>query len=192
MNAGQERRYAPAIPAALAALTVALGACGDDPFAFEWSDEPDTVKIYSLARPELNIPSGFSFYDGLMYAVEQPAASGRWDAALDTQDGSLVLLPPGALGITGRARIVAYAGAVFSEIVQAPSNEDLYVADEPVPVADGTVYIIRTNLRPGSFGSSCVYYAKMEPLVIDVADGSLTFQYVTSPICNSRDLTPPD
>lgn len=192
MNAGHERRRARAIPAALAALAVALGACGDDPFAFEWSDVPDTVKIYSLARPELNIPSGFSFYDGLSFAVEQPTATGRWDAALDTQDGSLVLLPPGALGVIGRARILAYANATFAEVVEAPSDEKLYVADDAVPVVDGTVYIIRTNLRPGSFGASCTYYAKMEPVIIDVAGGSLTFRYITSPICNSRDLTPPD
>ena len=26
-----------------------------DPFTYNWSDVPDTVQIYSLARPELNV-----------------------------------------------------------------------------------------------------------------------------------------
>ena len=55
------RRSAAGFAIAAAVLTVGLGACGDDPFAFRWNDVPDTAQIYSLARPELNLPSGFSF-----------------------------------------------------------------------------------------------------------------------------------
>lgn len=192
MIAGRERPNASRIAALAAALAVGLTACGGDPFDFQWSDVPDTATIYSLARPELNIPSAFSFFDGLSFAVEAPIATGRWDAALDTQDGALVLLPPGALGITSRAGIVPYFETAYEDVTSAPADTALYRRDEPVPVIDGTIYIIRTNLRPGSFGSACVYYAKMEPLVIDVAEGSLTFRYVASPICNNRDLVPPD
>jgi hypothetical protein len=61
-----------------------------------------------------------------------------------------------------------------------------------VPVSAGTVYAIRTNRRTGNFGSSCVYYAKMEPVAIDVAGGELQFRFVISPVCNNRSLVPPD
>jgi hypothetical protein len=187
------RRSAPRIVALTAALAMGLTACGDDPFAFPWSDVPDTVKLYSLARPELDIPTGFSFADGLAFAVEAPVATGRWDLALGTEGGALVLLPPGALGVFGlRARVARFPNTSYADIVQAPSDTTLYEGDDPVTVEAGTIYVIRTNLRPGSFGSACTYYAKMEPVVIDVAGGSLTFRYITSPICNSRDLVPPN
>ena len=193
MNHVLSRRSAPRLAALAAALTVGLAACGDDPFAFPWSDVPDTVKIYSLARPELDIPSGFSFSDGLAYAVEAPAATGRWDVALDTEGSQLVLLPPGALGIVGsRARVARFPNTAYGDVVEAPSDTTLYEGDDPVPVEAGAIYVIRTNLRPGSFGSACTYYAKMEPVVIDVTEGSLVFRYIASPICNSRDLVPPN
>jgi hypothetical protein len=191
-HAGTQRRRAPWVAPILAALTVALAACGDDPFAFRWNDIPDTAQIYSLARPELNLNSGFSFYDGRAIAVELPSATGFWDLAVDTQGGSLVLLPPGALGIAGsRARIAALPATAYADVLEAPGDTLVYVGGSAVPVVAGTIYVFRTNLRPGSFSATCSYYAKMEPLVIDAAAGILSFQYITSPICNSRDFVPP-
>jgi hypothetical protein len=191
-EAGIGRWSAPRIALAAAVLTATLSACGDDPFAYNWSDVPDTVQIYSLARPELNLPSGFSFYDGFASAVEHPAATGRWDVALDTEGGQLVLLPPGAVGILSRARIAALPGVAFGDITQAPGDTLAYSTNDPVPVVAGSSYVIRTNIRPGSFGSACTYYAKMEPVTIDVAGGTLVFRYTTNPICNSPDLVPPN
>jgi hypothetical protein len=139
-----------------------LTACGDDPFSFRWDDAPDTVLIYSLSRPELNLASGISF------------------------------LPPGALGITARARISVLGAVNFDEVMEAPEDTLLYQGDEAVPVSDGTVYIVSSNRRAGSFGSSCVYYAKIQPVTIDVPGRTLLLRYVASPICNSRDLVPPE
>jgi hypothetical protein len=192
MNAGHERRSTPRTAAVVAALAVALAACGRDPFSIPWSDTPDSAKIYSLERPELNIATAFGFYDGLGVAVESPTATGRWDAALDTQDGELVLLPPGALGITSKARIATIPGMTLDDVTEAPGDANQYTADQPVPVVAGTVYVIKTGARPGSFGATCSYYSKMEPIEIDLAEESLTFRYVTSPICNDRDLVPPN
>jgi len=185
-------RWRAPVAATVAALLVGIVACGDDPFSFNWDDTPDTVQIYSLARPELGLISGYSFVPPPTPAVvESPNATGSWDIALDTQGGQLVLLPPGALGITARARLSVLGAVDFDEIVEAPEDTLLYEDDQPVAVSAGTVYIVRTNRRPGSFGSTCVYYAKMEPVTIDVAGGVLVFRYVASPICNSRELIPP-
>ena len=191
MNSGHERRNAPRIAAVVAALAVALTACGRDPFSIQWSDTPDSAKIYSLERPELNIATAFGFYDGLGFAVESPTATGRWDAALDTRDGELVLLPPGALGITSQARIATIPNTALADVTEAPGDANMYTADEPVPLVAGTVYVIKTAARPGSFGATCSYYSKMEPIDIDLTEESLSFRYVTSPICNNRDLVPP-
>jgi hypothetical protein len=174
------------------ALTMGLVGCNNDPFAFNWSDRPDTVLLYSLARPELNLVSGFGFLQRIRVRVEAATATGAWDAAVDTRNGELVLLPPGALGVTSTARITTLDGMTLDDVVAAPSDTLVYTAREPVPIRSGTVYIIKTNRATGSFGSSCVYYAKMEPVVIDVAGGTLTFRHVTNPICNSLDLVPPN
>lgn len=180
------------VAAAACAMLTGLAACGDDPFAFQWDDAPDTVVLYSLARPQLNLASGFNFREARPIRVEAASATGSWDVAVDTRDAQLVLLPPGAFGIVSRARIAPLGAIPFEDVLEAPEDTLLYVADTPVPVTMGTVYVVKTNQSLGSFSSSCVYHAKVEPVAIDVAQGTLTFRYVTNPVCNSRDLVPPD
>ena len=182
----------PAVAAAVAALLVATAACGDDPFEFDWSDRPDTVLLYSLARPELNLVSGFNFLQRTPITIEATTATGTWDAAVDTRGGAIVLMPPGAFGIVTTARITTLEDMRLEDVTSAPGDTTVYVADEPVPVEAGNVYVVKTNRTAGSFGSSCVYYAKLEPVVIDPIGGTLTFRHVTNPVCNSLDLVPPN
>ena len=184
-------RVLPRACAAAAALLVGLAAC-DDPFVARWDNVPDTVRLYSLARPEPNLPSGFGFWEKVTVQIETPGSTGRWDIALDTENGSLVLKPPGALGISARAGIVTLGPVPFDEVREAPGDTLLYEVDDPVTVTAGTVYIIRTNRRTGNFGSSCVHYAKMEPVAIDAAGGELQFRFVRNPLCNDRSLVPPE
>jgi hypothetical protein len=186
------RTLRPPVAAAVAVLSVALVACGDDPFSFNWDPTPDTVLLYSLARPELNLVSGFAFLQRTPIRIESPGASGSWDAAVDTRDGRIVLLPPGALGVVGAARITTLEDLTLEDVRRAPSDTLVYVADEPVPVDMGNVYVVKTNRAAGSFGSSCVYYAKLAPVEIDPVGGTLRFEFVTNPVCNSQDLVPPN
>ena len=98
---------------AMVGLAATLTACGSDPFAIKWTSAPDTVLLYSLARPEFNLPSGFNFFGRNAVKVESATATGTWDLALDTKGGELVFLPPGALGVDSRARVTELAGARF-------------------------------------------------------------------------------
>jgi len=186
------RARAPLALATLAWLVFGLTACGDDPFKIRWTIQPDTVLLYSLARPELNLLSGFSFINRIPVRIEAPNATGTWDVALDTRNGGLVLLPPGALGVESKARIAALPGATFAEVIEAPADTMLYEADEPVQVSMGTVYVVRTNQYVGSFGTRCVNYGKLEPLAVDADLGTLSFVFDGSPVCNDRKLIPPD
>lgn len=182
----------PVLAAFAVSGSLGLVACGDDPFAFDWIDTPDTVLLYSLARPELNLVSAFSFFQGVPVRIEAPEATGSWDMAVDTRGGEIVLLPPQALGVDGIAAITSLPNMTLTDVVEAPRDTLVYVDDGPVPVEAGTVYVVKTNRSPGSFGSSCVYYAKLRPIVIDAVGGTLTFEFVTNPICNSLDLVPPN
>ena len=189
------RRTAPRgrIAAVLLAMgAVGLGACGDAPFAIRWVEAPDTVLLYSLARPELNLTSGFNFNNRLPVRIEAPAATGTWDIAVDTRNGGIVLLAPAALGVESRAGIVPMPGMTFAEVIEAPADTSLYVKDQPVPATVGSLYVVRTNQGIGAFGTRCFYYAKLEVLDADAAAGTLTFKYDASPVCNDRRLIPPD
>ena len=164
----------------LAALVLlAATACSDDPFEIRWELQADTVLLYSLARPEMNMDSGFNFRPGTLgpVRIEAATATGTWDIALDTRGGELVLLPPSALGVSSAARLAAIPGKRREEVVEAPADTTVYSADQPVPVRSGTVYVIRTDRAPGAFGSRCFYYARFEPTVIDIENGNLTFVY---------------
>jgi hypothetical protein len=171
---------------------VALTACDEDPFVFRWDATPDTVRLYSLRRPEPNLVSAFDFYQRTLIRVEAPDATGTWDVALDVEGGELVLKPPGALGITARAGIATLGTIPFDEVDEAPGDTLAYELDDPVPMQVGTVYAVRTNRRAGSFGSSCVYYGKLEPVIVNTTAGELDFKYVISPVCNNRSLVPPE
>jgi len=187
------RRRWPALVALAAGLSMGLTACDDDPFSFDWADTPDTVLLYSLARPELNLVSAFNFFERRAVQVEAATSTGFWDAAVDTRNGQIVLLPPGAFGIVSEAGIAELAGLTLSDVTEAPSDTTAYVEDGAVPVQLGNVYVVKTNRQAnGPFGARCVYYAKVSAINADPAGGTLTFEYVTNPVCNDRDLVPPD
>lgn len=177
---------------ALGVLLLASAACDDDPFGFQdWSARPDTVLVYSLDRPELNLPSGYNFNRRTLHRVEAANSSGQWDIAVGTENGQLVLLPPRALGIDTRAGIAPLPDRSYDEIREAPGDTASYVTAEPVPVEVGQLYVIRTNQAPGQFGQRCFWYAKMEPLEADPELGFLRFRLDSNPVCNNRDLVPP-
>lgn len=170
--------------------------CDDDFFEPRWFADPQEATLYSLAVPDLNLPSAFSFIDGAAMRIESSQAVGRWDVALDTQDGELVFLPPRALGVQSpaqsRVRITVLPDTAFDEVRVAPADTTLYSSEDPVPVALGNVYVVRTRQVAGSFGRACVHYGKAEPLSLDVEAGRLTFLFDISPVCNDRRLVPPN
>lgn len=174
----------------IAAAVVSLSACGDDLFDLRWTASPDTAAIYSLARPELGPPSGFDFLARQPVRIEAPGATGRWDVALDTQAGRLVLLAPGALGAATGARIALLPDTAFDTVEEAPADSARYVAEAPLAVQDGAVYVVRTHdeIR---FGSQCPHYGKFTPVQIDQVVGALRFLYDVNPFCNDRRLVPP-
>jgi hypothetical protein len=176
---------------ALLLLGPLLAGCGDDPFQLQWTENPGTATLYSLDREELNRPSAFNMAMRARVIPEGAHAEGRWDFALDRQDGQLFLLPPRVLGVVSRAGLVPVPGTDYQEVREAPADTAQYVTGAPVPLQTGTVYIVRTHQQPGQWGQACHFYGRLEPLEIDVEAGVLTFRHDTSPDCNNRRLVPP-
>lgn len=173
----------------LAALP-ALTACGEDPFALNWTAQPDTAVLHSLAAPLLNTYSGYDFNDRIPIRVVAPNTSGGWDIALDTRAGRLVFIAPGALGIVDEALILRLPDTDYEEVTKAPSDTTLYTASEPLLVDGESTYVIRTREDLDRFGRRCVFWAKLQPLEVDQEQETVRFLFDRNPICNDRNLVP--
>lgn len=180
------------IALALAAVTLTSVACGDDPFQIDWQLAPARVLLYSLARPELNLPSAYNLNRRRTVQIESPGATGTWDFAVDTREGELVFITPTVLGIESRAGIATRPNETFEDIREAPADSAAYVTDEPVPIQVGTLYVVRTGESPGAFGARCVYYGKVRALNLDLVTESVEIEFDTNPVCNDRALVPPE
>ncbi len=168
-------------------------ACGENIFDIKWSfSNVRSALLYSLARPELNLPSAFNFLEGVAVELQEPGATGTWDLVLDTQDGQLVFLPPGALGITSEVMVLEVPGTDFDDVTEAPADSTLYSRDQPVPVETTSTYVLRTREGVTQFGGRCVFYGKFQPTAADPALGTVTLQYDVSPLCNDLGLIPQD
>ena len=175
------------------ASVLGLTACGENIFDIKWTEaNVGTALIYSLARPELNLPTAFNFVRRVRVEIHAPEATGSWDLVLDTQDGQLVFLPPGALKITSEVMVLAMPDMAFDDVIEAPKDSTLYTKDEPLPVEMGSVYVLRTHAAPGRFGVVCRYYGKLQPVQVEPVLGTVTFEYDVSILCDDRGLVPED
>ena len=175
------------------ASVVGLTGCGENIFDQKWTiARVDTVLVYSLARPELNLPSGFDFLNRRLVELQAPGATGAWDLLLDTQDGQLVFLPPGVLQITSAAMVLGLPDMAFDDVIRAPKDSTLYSVDQPVPVSMNTVYVLRTHQGADRFGFPCSFWGKLQPIEVDLAAGAVRFEYDVSTLCDDRGLIPTD
>jgi hypothetical protein len=181
------------LPVAVFFFASALGltGCGENIFEQRWTRPTvETVLIYSLGRPEINLPSGFDFVNRFTVGIHESGATGTWDLVLDTQDGQLVFLPPGALGITTTTLLLPLPGMAFDDVLRAPKDTTLYTRDQPVPVDPGTVYVLRTHKASDRFGGSCLRYGKFQPLAVRLNDETVEFTYDVNTRCDDRALIP--
>lgn len=182
-------RYAVSTATSLVILVLGAG-CGADSFRQTWTAFPEQAVIFSLVREEGNLPSGFDMIQRATRRIEAPGNAEAWDFALDTQGGILVFLPPQSLGISdSNAAIAPFPGMAFDELIRAPSDDDLYISDQPIPVEFGTTYVVRTREDP-TF-SNCFFFGKFEVLESSVQDGTLRILFDSNPLCEDRDLVPP-
>lgn len=165
-------------------------ACGSEPFGINWAASEDEVFLYSIDRPELNLPTGFDFHNRRQIDIAEVGRGRDWDIAVATRDGELVLMPPGALGIPSEARIAVLPNTELSDVLVAPEDIESYVIDEPVPLRMGDVYVIRSRTQFDFFGFSCVYYAKATPILIETEVEFIRLRFETNPFCNDPRLQP--
>ena len=168
-----------------------LTGCGENIFDVKWTEaRVDTALVYSLARPEINLVTGFDFVRRAHIQVQTPGATGQWDFLLDTQGGQLVFLLPGAFDIESATLVFPMPGAAFDDVLRAPKDTTLYTRDLPLPVEMSTVYVLRTHRGPNRFGLLCSLYGKFQPVSIDPVQETVQFAYDVNTICDDRALVP--
>jgi len=172
----------------LALAVVPAAACDDNLFP-DLPVTADTTTVYSLARPELSgYPSAFNIAGMRLVVVEAKGATPNWDVALSERDGSMVLLPAGAItGVPAQAGVAMVPGKTFEEVRTAPRDTAAYERRNPVPVEVGRVYVARSRAIR-RLGIVCYYYAKLQPLSIDQSRGAVSFEVVANPNCSDRSL----
>lgn len=178
--------FARVAPRLLIPLAAALAlACGDDDNLPDPTDQNrvDTLTIGSLTGTPIATPSG--------YAVEKGTVRTDLDAGFDfayniESGGRQVFVPRAALGLPSQAADpgLQRRSEAFSEIVVAPSNG--YVTEEPVPIAVGERYVVRSRVICGALGVPL--YAKIEILGFDA--NLVTLQVLANRNCGYKGLEP--
>lgn len=167
----------------LAPLT-GLAAC-DDPVGFR-NDAvvvTDTVLLAAPSAERADIPSALDVTVSPVGAIgggrfpERPADAQQWDLAVRLRDGDLVFLPAAAVLPGSDAAITEpVAGQTFESLEEVPDGAE-FVTDRTVPLREGAVYVVRSR---DINDRNCSLYAKLAPLEVDPAQGTVRVQVATS------------
>jgi hypothetical protein len=177
----------------LVGTAVALAGCNDDLGPGDWDATVDTIALFAIERPELQgLPGAYDFINQRLRALEDLGSFGEWDIALDDADGGgFQLLTPGAIeGLEPSAGIARFQDRSFEDLVEAPRDTARYERDDPVPLAAGTVFVVKT--RPDPRFSNCLRYIKLELVDTDPDRGTASLRFTRNPFCDDRALVPPD
>jgi hypothetical protein len=168
--------------------TLAVAACSDSnglpDAAVPNVERTDT--LWALVGTPVSTPSGYSV-DGSRRV--------RTDLSIDfdfayniAPTGQHLFLPRAALGIDTANTVKPGFQArseTFEAITLAPS--DGYLTDDPVPIAEGERYVVRSRL---ACNLGLPKFAKVEILEFDEVERIVTFRVLTNDNCGFRSLEP--
>jgi hypothetical protein len=170
-------------------IGVIASACGSEttlaPPRFE--NVVDTTVLYALTGTPVGTPSGF---DGVQAKPVRTDLNLIFDFAVDiTPDGTLQLLPAGALGYSQNAGLLV-SPRTFEAVVTAPL--DGYVLDSALTVTTGSVLVLRSRSSTDLCTSTGALprYGKFHVLAIDSAERRVTLEFLVDRNCGYRGLEP--
>lgn len=174
-----------------------LSAC-DDPFLSQL--EPliatDTVELAIPTAVQTGLPSALDItaLGGLVRGGRFPEraddADLGWDLTVRIRDGQIVFVPSSALGFPLRAGISApIAGQTFDGLREVPAGLR-FETETPTIAQLGAVYAARSREFSAGFVGSCVQYAKLQVLELDVAAGTIRVLLATNERCHDTRLVP--
>lgn len=178
---------------ALPGVAVSLAGCGDSLGPGNWDATVDTIALFAIERPELQgLPGAYDFVNQRLRVLEDVGVGSEWDIALDdAAGGGFQLIAPGVIdGFEPSAGIARIEGQTFEGLAEAPSDTARYERVDPVPLVDGTVFVVRT--RPDLRFSRCERFVKLQLVDADPVLGTARLRFTRNPFCGDRALVPPD
>ena len=178
-------RKFPLILAAYGMLVVGCSDANDLPdAALENVERTDT--LWALVGTPVSTPSGYSLEGARKVRTD---LSVDFDFAYNISGAEHVFLPRAALGIDTASSV--NPGFVLRnesfEAIETPPT-DGYVTDEPVTIAVGQRYVVRSRITCVNLGVP--KYAKMEILEFDDVDRIVVFRLLVNDNCGFRSLEP--
>lgn len=165
-------------------LAAAAAGCSDDDRLGDPTtpNVVDTITIGALVGTPITTPSGFSVLTGSV----RTDRTADFDFAYNISDGQHVFLPRAVLGIVSATANpgLQRQEATFDAIEVARSNG--YVTEEPVPVAVGDRYVVRSRVVCSALGVPL--YAKIE--VIGFEDNLVHLKTLANTNCGYKGLEP--
>jgi hypothetical protein len=184
------RRLAPLL------LVGAVLACGsDNSSSFPRPSEPIEASLYDIVAGPIDRASALNVVSGrgagIPVAVRVDVTD-QWDIAYGVLDGETVWLPAGFFeGFSADAGIYEVPEG-FEQLAEAPDNKELYEKEQPVPLTEGVVYIIRSRTDP-ALSVPCHLYAKVfVEAVKEDPPSRVDLLILWNPNCDDRNLTPGD
>lgn len=150
-------------------------------------NEIDTITVYALRLTPLTTPSAFDIVNARAVRTDM---GGIFDFAFDIDDSNRALVyPAGALNLTPQAGL-RMSDEPFDEIDRAPDSD--YIIIESLPISVGNVFVARSRNSSefcGYYGA-LPRYGKFRVLDIDLAERSVTFEFLVNRNCGFRSLKP--
>ena len=190
-------RLALALPL-LATAALSLAACDDPTGIGEQVIVTDTVVIGVPSLVPDSVPTALDVISGDQVGIgggrfpERPSEAEIWDVTLRLQNGTLMLLPRGAVGLESQRAAVTdpITGTTFEGLDEAPSSSR-FNSGRGVALTVGSVYVVRSRIYRLS-GINCWQFAKVQPVALNAAAGTATLAVATSAGCQDTRLAPRD
>jgi len=179
--------------AVLALLVPIAGSIGcDDPTAglFDPQIVEDTVEFWLPDPQRDDLPTALDVSASPMGIAgarfpETMAGANNWDVTVRMREGALTLVTPGGIGLDSRAGLAEpVTDRSIEEVDRAPVAE--FTRDRTLPLAPGTVYLVRTRARPGCQAQ----FSKITPVEIDAGEGRVAMRVITNARCGDDRLVP--
>jgi hypothetical protein len=142
--------------------------------------------LYAFEGTPVATPSGYALDGGRRIRTD---LSDAFDFGYNVEpDGRHVFIPRAALGIDPNNSVNPGFQArteSFEGIGAAPSNG--YVSDQPVPIAEGERYVVRSRV---TCSIGVPKYAKLEIVSFDDAARTVTFRILVDDNCGFKGLQP--
>lgn len=169
-------------------VAASLAACNDDPYGLNkvTLSTDSAVKLAAPTADSANVGSALDVTTANAARFPERSSDAQaWDVALRQSGSTFYLRPYPGMSTQIGAGINGPTSDVFADADMAPSRTQY--GDTAVVVQQGKTYYVRSR-QFGELGVVCVRYAKVTPVAVVPAAGTVTLLVTTNVGCNDRRL----